>query len=152
MWSQWGERVESGNPVGRQKGHRKGLGDLVNYSPPQLPQQMHTEYCHLQSSTWNEQGAAEDPRVLQSQSQSDGVQWRVSEGSRSVWAGVGETEGFSLLFSSWLDQPSQAVPQPSPRSGSLWTEWVNHLPFQKPILWLSKFILPLSTSSCYFYF
>lgn len=57
-----------------------------------------TAYYHLQSSTWNEQGAPGDPGVLQSESQPDGVWWRVSEGSGSVWAGAGEP----LLFSPFV--------------------------------------------------
>lgn len=76
----------------------------MNYSPNPpshpWPQQTHNnEYYHLQSSTWNEQGAAGDPGVLQSESQPDGVWWRVSEGSGSVWEGAGEP----LLFPPWLD-------------------------------------------------
>lgn len=43
-----------------------------------------------QSSTRSDKGAAGDLGVLQSQSQPDGVLWRVSENAGSVWAGAGE--------------------------------------------------------------
>ena len=56
-------------------------------------------FPQLQREGGCQQGGAGDPGVLQSQSQPDGVLWRVSENAGSVWAGAGEP----LLSSSQLD-------------------------------------------------
>lgn len=59
-----------------------GLNELAPSQPFPLKHTMNTTTS--QSSTRSGQGAAGDPGVLQSQSQPDGVLWRVSENARSV--------------------------------------------------------------------
>lgn len=77
---------------------QEGTGGLKKL----LPNQTHkNEYYNFQCSTWNEQGATGDPGVLQSQSQPDGVLWRVSEGSGMIWAAAGEPRVSCFCFSSY---------------------------------------------------
>lgn len=83
------------------KDAQEGTGGLNELAPSQPFPLKHTMMTTTtsQSSTRSGQGAAGDLGVLQSQSQPDGVLWRVSENAGSVWAGAGEP----LLSSSQLD-------------------------------------------------
>ncbi|XP_053058408.1 arrestin-C isoform X4 [Acinonyx jubatus] len=63
-----------------QQGHQKNqdFSRPDHRRCPVFPRQVHQDRVHsgVHSSTWNEQGAAGDPGVLQSESQLDGVWWR----------------------------------------------------------------------------
>lgn len=99
------------------QGEIGGLNKFLLLSPTP-----NNEYLYLQCSTWNDQGAAGDPGVLQSQSQPDGVQWRVSESLGVCLIRGRGAGGFSLQFSSQLNRSQQAVSTPPPRLGSLQTQ------------------------------
>ena len=94
---------------------QEGTGGLNELAPSQPFPLKHTmmNTTTSQSSTRSGQGATGDPGVLQSQSQPDGVLWRVSENAGSVWAGAGSHFCF---LPSWTDPFNPPL---------LWTRFPN---------------------------